>query len=93
MAHQLWRHPDDALATADQEALQGAGDVAAVLEGEPPLLALFAGPEQKLLVSRRAGRNGELGTQLAARLIDGHGGVGALVGVDSDYDHWVPFRL
>jgi hypothetical protein len=48
LAHQLRRHPDDALAAGHQETLEGARDVAAVLERPDPLLVEVPAPGEQL---------------------------------------------
>lgn len=47
----LWGNADHPLAGGDEEALQGAGDMAAVLDRPDPLRIQGAGPAQELLVA------------------------------------------
>ena len=83
--HQLRRYPDDSLAGAHQVALEGAREVAAVLEGECPVRPLGR-PAADLQMTGR-GRTHRLLGQLPSGLIHGDEGMTALVQIGSDDDH------
>ena len=68
-------------------------DVAAVLEREEALGVQLAGPAEQLLVPLVRALTVSSASELAGGLGNRDRGVGLLVGVDSDYDHLVPFRL
>jgi hypothetical protein len=90
--HQLGRHANRALTASDQVALQAAGDVAAVLDGEHSFLVEPSRPGHELLVAARACTDRAFASNLAGRSVDRDGGMGLLVRVDPHYDHsWSPF--
>ncbi len=76
-----------ALAGGDEEALEAARDVAAVLEREAALRAERAGPGEEPLVTAPVGRHGELAAHLAGGGLEGDDGVAVLVRVDAEYHH------
>ena len=88
--HQLGRHAHEALAARQQVALEAAGDVAAVLDGEEALAAEAARPGEQLVAAGGVAAHRRLGEAAPARGVDGHGGVGLHVRVDPDYDHVSP---
>ncbi len=87
LAHQLRRDPHHPFAACHQEALQRAGDVAAVLDRPDPLGVELAAPGEQLAESRLPRGGGQLAGDLAAGRKDGAAGVGLLVGIRSDHDH------
>ena len=88
LRHQLWRDPYDTLAAGEQEALERARHMTAVLERSHPLLIQGAPPEKQLPMPRLARGDRALSDELARRSLGGGRGVTSLVGVDSDYDHF-----
>ena len=85
--HQLRRHAHDALAAREQEALELAGDVPAVLDRPDALLIERPRPGQHALVpgGRRLDRLAAL--QLAGLRADRRAGVALLVWIRPDHDH------
>ena len=67
--------------------------MAAVLKREEAISIQAAGPVQQLLVAWVLRFDGQLTAKLAGERGHRGGGVGLFVGVDSDYDHLVPFRI
>lgn len=86
-AHQLRGDSHHALSRCDQEALEGAGDVAAVLQRPDPLLIEAPPPVEELAEARLPGRRGQLAGELTGSRKDRAAGVGSFVGVRSDHDH------
>jgi hypothetical protein len=85
VGHQLGRHPGDALAGNEQVALEAARQVPAVLDRPSPVLSELVGPAQQRQMIGGCGAQGAAG-QLAAVVVDGDDGVGALVRVDAQDD-------
>ena len=56
-------------------------------EAEGAIAGQLPGPSAQLLVTVVARRDGELCQELPGRRVDGRGGVGPFVRVDSDHDH------
>ncbi len=86
-AHQFRGDPDDPLAVCDQEALQAAGDVPAVLDRPDPLGVQAASPVEVLGEAGLAGGRSQLVDQLAGAVCHRYRGVGVFVGVRSDHNH------
>ncbi len=92
LAHQLRRHPDHALARGNQEPLEGTGDVAAVLDRPDPFGVEASPPGEELAKPRLPGCGRQLAGELTGARKHGAAGMGSLVGVRSDHDHWLrPF--
>jgi hypothetical protein len=87
LAHQLRRHPDDPLAAGEEEALEGARDMAAVLDRPDALWVEVPPPVKQLGKARLAGARRQLTGQLAGSRKYRRAGVALLVGVRSDHDH------
>ena len=86
--HQLGRHAHDALAAREQEPLQRAGDVPAVLDRPHPLCR--RAPRAHISSSsndRRAAADRPCGDRAARRRVDGRQRVRSLVRVRPDHDH------
>lgn len=85
--------PQHHLARTHQAALRAPVDMAAVLQGEAPLLPLahLLRPADHALVAGFCSRHGQFVEQLAGGVVNRRGGVGVFVGVDPDRDHfWLP---
>src|SRR4029077_15336409 len=86
-AHQLRGDTNHPLAGGNQEALEGARDVAAVLDRPDALLLTSSPPCEQLAKARLSCRGGQLAGKLAGSRKYRAAGVGCLVGVRSDHDH------
>lgn len=92
--HQLRCDPDDTFAAGDHEALERAGDVAAVLDRPDPLAAELPGPGEQPGVPARLRAHRLAASQLTGERIHRSSGVGRLVWVRSNHDHLLrPFRF
>jgi hypothetical protein len=92
--HVLGRDPHDPLAAGDEEALEGARHVPAVLERPDPLAIEPAGPPQELAEASLARRRRQLPAGAGGEGVDRRAGVGLLVRVRADHDHvHRPFNL
>src|SRR4029079_18801650 len=87
VAHELGRDPHHAFAAADQETLERAGDVSAILQRPRPLTAETPRPTQELREAASADSDGLLALQLAGARSDCGDRVRALVGVRTEHDH------
>jgi len=87
VGHQLRRHAHDPLAACNQEPLEGARDVPAVLQRPHPLAAQPARPHDKRSEPLGADLDRLLGHQLAGCRRDRGDRVRALMGVGSEHDH------
>jgi hypothetical protein len=85
--HQPRRNAHNALTATEQEALQRARNVPAVLQGPDPLTIEPARPAQQRREPTRADLNGLVTQDLTARDIDHSQRVRALVGVRPEHDH------
>jgi hypothetical protein len=81
---QLRGHPDDPLSGSDQEALQGTGDVVAVLDRPDPLVVEAPPPGEQPTKARLPGLDGELAGEPAGSCRYCGTGVGSFVGVRAD---------
>jgi hypothetical protein len=84
--HQLRRNANDVLAGSEQEALQAARDVAAVLQRPLPLSSELLDPLEQLLEALVSCSDRAVSEQLAGGAVDRCGGVRVLVGIHSDDD-------
>jgi len=92
--HQPRRDPDDALATHEQEALEGARDMAAVLERPNPLAGQGARPAKRRGESPLSNSDELVVQQLAGFARNCGERVRALVHVRTEHDHgFCPFHL
>jgi len=85
--HHLRGHPHHLLPAPEEQALQVAGDVAAVLEGERTPPPQPPRPGEQARVPLPGCRHGVLAQQLTGARLHRAGGVGALVRVHPDHDH------
>jgi hypothetical protein len=80
--------PQHQLPGAEQEALEAAVDVAAILQREAQLTAAESvRPGAQLAVAFLRAGHGQLAEELAGGVFDCRRGVGVFVGVDADRDH------
>ena len=93
LGHQLRWHAHAGLATRDEEALEAAGEVAAVLEREAALGRERARPAEQARLAGVRGLHRELAKKLAGGGLEGHRGVALLVRVDPEYDHSCPLSV
>ena len=92
--HQPRRDPDDALAADEQEPLEGARDVPAVLQRPDPLVAQPARPVQRRGEPALTDLDRLVAQQLAGARGDRGDRVRALVHVRTEHDHGPrPFHL
>jgi hypothetical protein len=87
VGHQLRRHAHHALAAGDQEPLQAARDMPAVLQRPHPLAAECARPSDERGKALGADLDRLLAHQLTGRRGDRGDRVRALVGVRPEHDH------
>jgi hypothetical protein len=85
--HQPCRDPNHALTARDQEPLQRAGDMAAILQCPDPFTGEAARPNQQRREAANSDSDRLITEQLAGRAIDGGDRVRALVGVRPEHDH------
>jgi len=71
----------------EQEPLQRAGDVPAVLDRPHPLAAMAARPDQQRVEGSPPRGDRLLVEQATGRRVDGRDGVRALMRVRADHDH------
>jgi hypothetical protein len=88
--HQLRRHPHDALAASQQEPLQLARHVPAILDRPDPLSVQAARPAQRALHPRDRRLHGLAATQLARSGVRRRQRVVGLVWIRPDHDHPPP---
>jgi hypothetical protein len=87
MSHQLRGHTHDALTRGQQVGLETARQVAAVLHRPGALVAESRRPPQEFEMVFAPRRRCRLLTELAADVVDGHDGVGALERIDAKGHH------
>ena len=85
--HQPCRDPNHALTARDQEPLQRAGDMAAILQCPDPFTGQAARPDQQRREAANSYTDRLIAEQFAGRAIDGGDRVRALVGVRPEHDH------
>ena len=85
--HVLGRDPHDPLAAGDQEPLERAGHVPAVLDRPHPLGVERARPAQQLAEAGVACRHRQLPPRGGGQRVDRPAGMRALVRVRPDHDH------
>ena len=85
--HQPRRDANDALAAREQEPLQRARDMPAVLQRPHPLAVEAARPDQQRREPASADRDRLVAEQLTGRGVDRRDRVRALVGVRPEHDH------
>jgi hypothetical protein len=85
--HELGSYAHHALAALDQEALEAARDVAAILDRPDALRVERSGPIEQCRVARAPGRDRLAASQLAARGLNSGHRVGGLVWIRADQDH------
>ena len=88
--HVLRRDAHDPLAAGDQEPLERAGDVPAVLDRPHPLCVERPRPPQQLAERALARRHGQLAARGGGERVDRAAGVRSLVRVRPDHDHAAP---
>ena len=92
MGHHLRRYPHEHLAGGEQVRLEPARQVSTVLDREATVRPERMDPADELQVRLRRRGPCRLLSEPAARLVDHHRGVGALVRVDAhDHHRRVPF--
>jgi hypothetical protein len=84
---ELGRDAHDRFAACEQEPLECAGDVPAVLDRPHPLAVMAARPDQQRVEGPPPRRDRLLAEQPPGRRIDGRDGVRALMRVRADHDH------
>ena len=85
--HQPRRDANDTLATRDQEPLQRARDMPAVLQRPHPLAIEAARPDHQRREPAGTDRDRLVAEHLAGRRVDRRDRVRALVGVRPEHDH------